>query len=616
MKNIKVKKINKKTIVIISIVLVAIILVTAVICLVTKKDKNVEVENTGRIKKQAMNPNNYTMVKSKDGIDVPVPKGYTASSIDSEMYVNGECEESTIQWVDVSLTYTLAESTALQEWLGIYQDDELKWTKDENGIWKSGNTGIEGSISEVITNSFWIGAYGGKINVTFAVSSDTNDYFMGVICDTSGTPISESDAQIKASGTECGTVENELKYINQEIEITNEGEYMLILCYIKDEKIDDGLDRAYIKDIKLTTELAYALAYDNISNVRNEVIGKKQTTEGGFVIYEGNEEVTDRNKWEAQATRNQYVWIPIADVKDMYWTDSETDKIYGTIYEPEHRDSEGGVLSHSRKEGNKYEPVLNSGDKESSHLSRYMGGISRHEFLMQMEQEFYEMLQSVATYGGFYVGRYETGDLRENTPVVRKMNENLGIISWWDMYKKTKRISNDNSCVSTHMIWETQQFQVLKWLIDTGNKTCLEIYTDSSSFGNYRDITFTYSTSETSKATKQKDSYKVIPSGSYENAKTNNIYDLAGNATDFTMGTNDGLSRCGRTAFGGIAAVEINRIVDNGFGKYWDDKYSSYAGNNWSWNVDVDFMEKSMDGNDLEKDMIGMMGCRATLYIK
>ena len=102
-------------------------------------------------------------------------------------------------------------------------------------------------------------------------------------------------------------LENELKYINQEIEITNEGEYMLILCYIKDEKIDDGLDRAYIKDIKLTTELAYALAYDNISNVRNEVIGKKQTTEGGFVIYEGNEEVTDRNKWEAQATRNQWM---------------------------------------------------------------------------------------------------------------------------------------------------------------------------------------------------------------------------------------------------------------------------------------------------------------------
>ena len=95
MKNIKVKKINKKKIVIISIVLVAIILVTVVICLVTKKDENVEVENTGRIQKQAMNPNNYTMVKSKDGIDVPVPKGYTASSVESESYVYEGTEEVT-----------------------------------------------------------------------------------------------------------------------------------------------------------------------------------------------------------------------------------------------------------------------------------------------------------------------------------------------------------------------------------------------------------------------------------------------------------------------------------------------------------------------------------------
>ena len=62
MKNMKSKKINKKMIAIIAIVLVLIILVTTVICLVTKKDKNVEVENTGRIQKQAMNPNNYTMV--------------------------------------------------------------------------------------------------------------------------------------------------------------------------------------------------------------------------------------------------------------------------------------------------------------------------------------------------------------------------------------------------------------------------------------------------------------------------------------------------------------------------------------------------------------------------
>lgn len=62
MKSMKGKKINKKIIAIISIILVAIILTIAVSCLVTKKDEGVEVENTGRIKKQAMNPNNYTRI--------------------------------------------------------------------------------------------------------------------------------------------------------------------------------------------------------------------------------------------------------------------------------------------------------------------------------------------------------------------------------------------------------------------------------------------------------------------------------------------------------------------------------------------------------------------------
>ena len=113
MKNIKCKKINKKMMAIISIVLVAIILITTVICLVTRKDENVEVENTGRIQKQAMNPNNYTMVKSKDGIDVPVPKGYTASSVESESYVNGTFETLYLN-KNLTDTFTSGQPTQLQ----------------------------------------------------------------------------------------------------------------------------------------------------------------------------------------------------------------------------------------------------------------------------------------------------------------------------------------------------------------------------------------------------------------------------------------------------------------------------------------------------------------------
>ena len=43
MKDMKGKKLNKRIIAVVSIVLVVLILITTVICLVTKKDENVEV---------------------------------------------------------------------------------------------------------------------------------------------------------------------------------------------------------------------------------------------------------------------------------------------------------------------------------------------------------------------------------------------------------------------------------------------------------------------------------------------------------------------------------------------------------------------------------------------
>ena len=183
MKDIKVKKINKKTIVIISIVLVAIVLVTTVICLVTKKDKNVEVEDTGRIQKQAMNPNNYTMVKSKDGINVPVPKGYTASSVVSESYVNGTFETL---YLNKNITDTFTSE-------GTYP-----WSKNSNGIWTSGNYNIDGSTSEMTSEEFTVSEDGGILQLNWTVSCEFKDYLYGEIINT--TTNSTEKTTIKLNG--------------------------------------------------------------------------------------------------------------------------------------------------------------------------------------------------------------------------------------------------------------------------------------------------------------------------------------------------------------------------------------------------------------------------------
>ena len=86
------------------------------------------------------------------------------------------------------------------------------------------------------------------------------------------------------------------------------------------------------------------------------------------------------------------------------------------------------------------------------------------------------------------------------------------------------------------MIWGIQWDETLKWLIDTGEKTYAEIASDSTSWGNYRNNSFTYYTNTSkSTATKAANSRTRIPSGAYEGANANNVFDLAGNVLDGTL---------------------------------------------------------------------------------
>ena len=248
---------------------------------------------------------------------------------------------------------------------------------------------------------------------------------------------------------------------------------------------------------------------------------------GGFVIYEGTDDVTTSNQWEAQCNRNQYAWIPITDVSDMYWRDQTTGKKYGTRY------FINGIPEYSKNVTLKNEPQTTDYDIQSTYLTQYLNGMSREDFLMEMEIDFDKMLNSVATYGGFYIGRYETGDLSQATPVIKRINTDIGDQTWYTMWKKARKLSGTSAGVQ--MIWGTQWDQTLKWLVDTEKKTLSEVGYNSTSWGNYESSSFTYY-KNTSKNTARKSSGVVgnIPSGSYEGANANNVYDLAGNMWEWT----------------------------------------------------------------------------------
>ena len=296
--------------------------------------------------------------------------------------------------------------------------------------------------------------------------------------------------------------------------------------------------------------------------VPNGFVGSKVAGENeidtGYVIYSGEEEVNDSNVVEAQKTRNQYVWVPVPDISKFYGTDANGKK-WGKIYNfiigtssDSTFDEETGTYAYNWSETNGVMSIKSSTsyrepdvvtkssdgstgyDMDSRLKTLGLGVETTHEFLMQMEKEFNKMIESVEKYGGFYIGRYETGDLNKEQAVVVKGNTDINYQTWYTMYKKCKELEESNT-VRTGMIWGNQYDRTLMWLIESGNKTKEEVIKGSKTWGNYKDATFEYTNSSGITATKNEGSSTSIPSGSSEYTKANNIYDLAGNVWDRTM---------------------------------------------------------------------------------
>ena len=252
----------------------------------------------------------------------------------------------------------------------------------------------------------------------------------------------------------------------------------------------------------------------------------EHTVNTGFVIYEGTGEVTNENAWDESCTRNQWVWVPVPDISRIYETDSsgkKKSKLYSF--------SDTGRTSYSNSN---YEPGVASSYDNEQYFARYgLQGMTQKRFLNELQNEFDETIKSIEKYGGFYIGRYETGNLTSDEPVVQRMNTSIASQNWYTAYTRIKRMSTGTN-VRTGMIWGCLWDETLQWLVDSGNKTYAEMK-DSTSWGNYKNSTFEYKNTSGSTATKSASNGTRIPSGSTEYSKANNIYDMAGNVYDWTL---------------------------------------------------------------------------------
>ena len=129
-----------------------------------------------------------------------------------------------------------------------------------------------------------------------------------------------------------------------------------------------------------------------------------------------------------------------------------------------------GIMNIKDKTGYREPDVVRSrtGYDVDSTMQSYRDGIEQYQMLSQeMEEDYYEMIESIKKYGGFYIGRYETGDLGEEKAVVTKINTDISNQTWYMMYEKCKNLAGEKDNIKTGMIWGSLWDETLQWLLES-----------------------------------------------------------------------------------------------------------------------------------------------------
>ncbi len=298
----------------------------------------------------------------------------------------------------------------------------------------------------------------------------------------------------------------------------------------------------------ITIPAGYTVVQNGTGNVEYKTDNENHSpcVEDGIVIEDEN--------------HNQFVWVPVPDV---IWED-ET-KTIGSGYTPMAKLQEGSTENYmgmlydfmgttatynaSYKPGTTTyrEPdVVTKYDGNSDYLTQAGitsdltgdGNKNADDLKKQLQEEFNSMVASVKRYGGFYIGRYETSGLSNSDttvkPTVQKGKTTINNTTWYRMYKESKNIKA-NEKVTSSMIWGCQWDAKLRWFQTSTDEKVKNFPTNSANYGNYKDNSIDYIKEDGSPAKTTVNREEIIPTGSAEITKINNIYDMAGNIWDWTI---------------------------------------------------------------------------------
>ena len=217
-------------------------------------------------------------------------------------------------------------------------------------------------------------------------------------------------------------------------------------------------------------------------NSKYTVDGKTAVIPAGYAISNTVAEQSIDNGLVIKKGNNEWVWIPVANVTDLYTENSTNNEwiLCGTSGESKvvsqyaskartdvasdlTRTTPGTTSSPCYREpdmltGNDWKE--NPTDTSSTNISA-AGFNSFNDMATSLKDDYKNMIESVRKNGGFYVGRYELGG-SVASPKVQYKQTVLTNTNWYNLYKACKDI--DSTGVETRMIWGCQWDQVCNFI--------------------------------------------------------------------------------------------------------------------------------------------------------
>ena len=277
-------------------------------------------------------------------------------------------------------------------------------------------------------------------------------------------------------------------------------------------------------------------------------ISTEQKVDNGLVIYDIPEGTTaDWSNPDSVKTKyNQFVWIPV-EVKST--------------------DTENSIANFYRS---KWTANASTGGERTKGLSTDYTEPYSYDTTNNYDQtngiadQIAELTKSIYKYGGFYIGRYEAGSTTERTDssssqtasfVVQQDKYPYNYVKWGNsmsdvsegavylcnnLYSKTNTNYGATSMLCTGANWDS----MLDFIKDSSHSI-----TDSTTWGNYIDSeTYTINRGKyaefnhtlenfqdvVNEYSKEKDKSILLTTGATERNCSRNIYDIAGNISEWT----------------------------------------------------------------------------------